>query len=163
MRPYAFTSTVITREFHEAYNSARAVAENDSLPALRELAPPPAPRQPSLKNLAANLLIRPEDERKLINYKRSRPNVLGALVGAAVTMGTSLLGGVDKTSGFSSVPEGDGSIKVEYTGNATSGPVVQEMTLLRAAELARDEGATHFLVEEAQGLSTLSGEFAVRG
>ena len=61
-------------------------------------------------------------------------------------MGTTLLGGIDRTAGFRSTPNEDGSIKVEYTGNTTSGPVVQEMTLLRAAELAREAGKSHFHV-----------------
>lgn len=138
-------ATPVTEEFHAAYAAARtagAVGAPD-LPALA----PAAKRGPArLSGMADNLLIRPESQRKLIDYEKSRPNILGALVGAAFSMGTTLLGGIDRTAGFRSSPNEDGSIKVEYTGNTTSGPVVQEMTLLRAAELAREAGKTHFHV-----------------
>lgn len=101
-----------------------------------------------LGDLADSLLIAPETERKLIDYKKSRPNILGALVGGAFSLGTSLLGGIDRLSGFRSTPQDDGSVKVEYVGNTTSGPVVQEMTLLRAAELAREADKPGFVIEE---------------
>ncbi len=138
-------TTPVTEEFHAAYAAARAsgTVGAPDLPALA----PAAKRGPArLSGMADNLLIRPESKRKLIDYEKSRPNILGALVGAAFSMGTTLLGGIDRTAGFRSTPNEDGSIKVEYTGNTTSGPVVQEMTLLRAAELAREAGKTHFHV-----------------
>lgn len=138
-------ATPVTEEFHAAYAAARAsgAVGAPDLPALA----PAAKRGPArLSGMADNLLIRPESQRKLIDYEKSRPNILGALVGAAFSMGTSLLGGIDRTAGFRSTPNEDGSIKVEYTGNTTSGPVVQEMTLLRAAELAREAGKSHFHV-----------------
>ena len=113
----------------------------------------PEPKQPDwivdrLGDLADNLLIAPESERKLIDYKKSRPNILGALVGGAFSLGTSLLGGIDRLSGFRSIPQDDGTVKVEYVGNTTSGPVVQEMTLLRAAELAREADKPGFIITE---------------
>lgn len=138
-------ATPVTEEFHAAYAAARAAGAVGApdLPALA----PAAKRGPArLSGMANNLLIRPESQRKLIDYEKSRPNILGALVGAAFSMGTSLLGGIDRTAGFRSTPNEDGSVKVEYTGNTTSGAVVQEMTLLRAAELAREAGKTHFHV-----------------
>ncbi|WP_374524143.1 hypothetical protein [Sphingopyxis sp.] len=138
-------ATPVTEEFHAAYAAARAAGAVGApdLPALA----PAAKRGPArLSGMADNLLIRPESQRKLIDYEKSRPNILGALVGAAFSMGTTLLGGIDRTAGFRSTPNEDGSIKVEYTGNTTSGPVVQEMTLLRAAELAREAGKSHFHV-----------------
>lgn len=138
-------ATPVTEEFHAAYAAARSA----SAPSAPDLPPlgPAAKRGPArLSGMADNLLIRPESQRKLIDYEKSRPNILGALVGAAFSMGTTLLGGIDRTSGFRSTPNEDGSIKVEYTGNTTSGPVVQEMTLLRAAELAREAGKSHFHV-----------------
>lgn len=138
-------ATPVTEEFHAAYAAART-ASAVSAPDLPPL-DPAAKRGPArLSGMADNLLIRPESQRKLIDYEKSRPNILGALVGAAFSMGTTLLGGIDRTAGFRSTPNDDGSIKVEYTGNTTSGPVVQEMTLLRAAELAREAGKSHFHV-----------------
>lgn len=138
-------ATPVTEEFHAAYAAART-ASVLSAPDLPPLGPA-AKRGPArLSGMADDLLIRPESQRKLIDYEKSRPNILGALVGAAFSMGTTLLGGVDRTAGFRSTPNDDGSIKVEYTGNTTSGPVVQEMTLLRAAELAREAGKSHFHV-----------------
>lgn len=138
-------ATPVTEEFHAAYAAARTASalKAPDLPPLG----PAAKRGPArLSGMADNLLIRPESQRKLIDYEKSRPNILGALVGAAFSMGTTLLGGIDRTAGFRSTPNEDGSIKVEYTGNTTSGPVVQEMTLLRAAELAREAGKSHFHV-----------------
>ncbi|KTE01094.1 hypothetical protein ATE68_18985 [Sphingopyxis sp. H038] len=138
-------ATPVTEEFHAAYAAARS-ASALSAPDLPPLGPA-AKRGPArLSGMADDLLIRPESQRKLIDYEKSRPNILGALVGAAFSMGTTLLGGIDRTAGFRSTPNDDGSIKVEYTGNTTSGPVVQEMTLLRAAELAREAGKSHFHV-----------------
>lgn len=138
-------ATPVTEEFHAAYAAARAAGAVGApdLPALA----PAAKRGPArLSRMANNLLIRPESQRKLIDYEKSRPNILGALVGAAFSMGTSLLGGIDRTAGFRSTPNEDGSVKVEYTGNTTSAVVVQEMTLLRAAELAREAGKARFHV-----------------
>ncbi|MBK9004620.1 MAG: hypothetical protein IPM41_12400 [Sphingomonadales bacterium] len=60
-------------------------------------------------------------------------------------MGTSLLGGIERTAGFRSSPNADGSIKVEYTGHDL-GLVVQEMTLLRAAELALEAKKPRFQI-----------------
>lgn len=136
-------STPVTEEFHAAYAAARDAGAADA-PALPALTPAAERGQARLAGMAGNLLIRPESQRKLIDYKKSRPDILGAVVGAAFSMGTTLLGGIDRTSGFRSTPNDDGSMKVEYTGNTTSGPVVQEMTLLRAAEVAREAGKTHF-------------------
>lgn len=135
-------ATAVSEEFHAAYAAARAEAPDaPELPALIA-----APRRGAerVATLASTLLIRPESKRKLIDYEKSRPNILGAMVGAALSFGTTLLGGVDRTAGFRSTANADGSIKVEFTGNTTSAPVVQEMTLLRAAEVAREAGKSHF-------------------
>lgn len=138
-------ATPVTEEFYAAYAAARAAGAVGA-PDLPPLGPATKRGPARLSGMANSLLIRPESQRKLIDYEKSRPNILGALVGAAVSMGTSLLGGVDRTAGFRSTPNGDGSVKVEYTGNTTSGAVVQEMTLLRAAELAREAGKAQFHV-----------------
>jgi hypothetical protein len=138
-------STPVTDKLYAAYATARSTSATSAreLPALA----PATPRgQARLVSLASNLLIPPESKLKQINYEKSRPNVAGALLGAAFSMGTSLLGGIERTAGFRSSPNTDGSTKVEYTGNTTSGPVVQEMTLLRAAELTREAGKSRFYI-----------------
>ncbi|MEA3262448.1 MAG: hypothetical protein U9R07_03070 [Pseudomonadota bacterium] len=99
-----------------------------------------------LRSMAALALVAPETPRTVIDYNKSRPNILGALVGGALSMGTSLLGGIDRTDGFRSTQQTDGTIKVEYVGNTPSEPLVQEMTLLRAAETARAAGKWGFLI-----------------
>ena len=136
-------SAVVTDEFYASYAAAAEAVpgETPNLPPLRERGERDAP---SLAALADSLLMRPESERKLIDYKQSRPNILGALVGGAFSLGTSLLGGIPRTSGFKETENADGSIKVEYTGDTTSGAVVQEMTLLRAAEVAQAAGKPYF-------------------
>lgn len=100
----------------------------------------------SLGKLASTLLIAPESPRTLIDYKQSRPNILAALVGGALSMGTSLLGGIQRTEGFRSATNPDGTVKVEYIGGTPSAPMVQEMTLLRAAELAKAAGKPRFAI-----------------
>jgi mRNA-degrading endonuclease toxin of MazEF toxin-antitoxin module len=101
---------------------------------------------PALGRIAPTLLIAPESARKVIDYQKSRPNVLAALVGGALSMGAGLLGGIPRTSGFRSTANPDGTTTVEYVGNTSSGPMVQEMTLLRAAELAREAGKPRFAI-----------------
>ncbi|WP_404482523.1 hypothetical protein [Novosphingobium sp. BL-52-GroH] len=90
--------------------------------------------------------IEPETAGTNSVYKRSRPNVLGALVGAAFSMGTTLLQGVKNTDGFSAQPNADGSVQVSLTGATTAPAVVREMTLLRAAEMAIEAGKPSFVV-----------------
>lgn len=136
-----YRSTPVTDEFYAAYAAANAGGAAPELPPLGEKL---ERKSPKLAALAGDLLMRPESERKLINYQQSRPNILGALVGGAFSLGTSLLGGIPRTAGFKEAENADGSIKVEYTGNTTSGAVVQEMTLLRAAEVAQAAGKSHF-------------------
>ena len=143
----ALRSTPITRQFYDDYEAARSLSAEDA-PELDALLPKPERSPKSLGSLASSLLISPESERELIDYKKSRPDILGALVSGAFSMGTSLLGGISRTSGFRSVFDPDGPVMVEYTGDTTSGPVVQEMTLLRAAEIARERGNTHFIVSD---------------
>ncbi|MBP6434021.1 MAG: hypothetical protein KA292_05050 [Sphingorhabdus sp.] len=138
-------STPVTKELYAAYASARQ-AGGSNAPELPPLAPALPLGQARLVGLASNLLISPESRNKQIDYEKSRPNVVGALIGAAFSLGTSLLGGIERTAGFRSSPNADGSIKVEYTGNTTSGPVVQEMTLLRAAELALEAKKPRFQI-----------------
>ena len=101
-----------------------------------------------LGRIAPSLLIAPESARKLIDYKQSRPNILAALVGAVLSMGTRLLGWIERTTGFRSTANPDGTTTIEYVGATNSGPMVQEMTLLRAAELAREAGKGGFAIVE---------------
>lgn len=97
-----------------------------------------------LGQLADALLIAYESPRLVIDYQKSKPNVLAALVGAAFSMGTTLLQGVPKTSGFKETANPDGTITVEYLGSTPSATMVQEMTLLRAAEVTRATGKPGF-------------------
>ena len=136
-------SATVTDEFYAAY-AAAAADRQDNAPTLAPLQRRAERKPLQLASLADSLLMRPESERKLIDYQKSRPDVLSALVGGAFSLGTSLLGGIPRTSGFEEVENADGSITVEYTGNTTSGAVVQEMTLLRAAEMAQAKGKSHF-------------------
>jgi hypothetical protein len=99
-----------------------------------------------LAAIAPAALIAPETPRAVINYKSARPNILGAMVGGAFSMGFSLLGGIKRTDGFHSTPNPDGSIKVEFVGNTPSAPLVQEMTLLRAAEMTREAHKPAFVI-----------------
>lgn len=111
--------------------------------------PPPAEREPPEDDLVTVVnaaLLEPETPRAVIDYERSRPNILGALVAGAASMGTSLLSGIGKTDGFRSTSNADGTIKVEFTGNTVAKALVEEMTLLRAAELARAAGKPAFVV-----------------
>lgn len=103
-------------------------------------------RRKVLAAIAPAALIAPETPRAVINYKSARPNILGALVGGAFSMGFSLLGGIKRTDGFHSTPNPDGSIKVEFVGNTPSAPLVQEMTLLRAAEMTREAHKPAFVI-----------------
>lgn len=104
-------------------------------------------REEDVDEVLALAMIAPETPRAVIDYERSRPNILGALVGAGLSMGTSLLQGVNRTDGFRATENPDGTIKVEFLGNTPSAPMVEEMTLLRAAEVVRSAGKAAFLVE----------------
>jgi hypothetical protein len=105
-----------------------------------------AARQALFEQMVKMAMIEPETAATNSVYKRSRPNVLGALVGAAFTMGTSLLQGVKNTDGFSAVPNADGTLQVSLTGATTAPAVVREMTLLRAAEMAAEAGKPAFVI-----------------
>jgi hypothetical protein len=105
-------------------------------------------RRKLLLRLTDDTLFSPETPRAVIDYEKSRPNILGALVGGALSMGTSLLGGIDRLDGFRSTANPDGTTKVEYVGNTPSALLVQEMTLLRAAELTRAANKTAFEIVE---------------
>jgi hypothetical protein len=109
-----------------------------------------ASRRRTLSVIAPAALIAPETPRALIDYKKARPDILGAMVGGAFSMGFSLLGGVKRTDGFHSTPNPDGSIKVQFIGNTPSAPLVQEMTLLRAAEITREAKRTTFVIVARQ-------------
>lgn len=101
-----------------------------------------------LVRLADLALIAPETPRSVVDYGRARPNILGALIGGALTMGTSLLGGISRTDGFRHTDDADGTTKVEFVGNTPSAALVGEMTLLRAAEVAREKGKAAFLITD---------------
>jgi hypothetical protein len=105
-----------------------------------------AERRETLARLASLALITPETPRAVIDYEKSRPNILGALVGGALSMGTSLLGGIERLDGFRSTKNEDGTTKVAFVGNTPSAILVQEMTLLRAAEVTRAAGKPAFVI-----------------
>lgn len=105
-------------------------------------------RQKALKAVVSDALLAPETPRAVVDYERARPNILGALVGGALSLGTSLLGGIDRTDGFRTKVNPDGTTKVEFIGNTPSSALVQEMTLLRAAEVARAAGKPGFVIVE---------------
>lgn len=105
-------------------------------------------RQTALTDVVSNALLAPETPRAVIDYERARPNILGALVGGALSLGTSLLGGIDRTDGFRTKANPDGTTKVEFLGNTPSAALVQEMTLLRAAEVTRAAGKPAFVIVE---------------
>lgn len=107
-----------------------------------------AERQGDFGGLARRVLLAPETPRSVVDYERARPNILSALVGGALSLGTSLLGGIERTDGFRSTENPDGTVKVEFLGNTPSAAVVQEMTLLRAAELAKAAGKAGFVITD---------------
>ena len=109
-----------------------------------------AQRREMLTRLADRALITPETPRAVVDYEKSRPNILGALVGGALTMGTSLLGGINRLDGFRSTANPDGTTKVAFVGNTPSAILVQEMTLLRAAEVTRAAGKPAFVIVDRQ-------------
>ena len=104
----------------------------------------------NLNDISSLAMIAPETPRAVIDYEKARPNILGALIGGAVSFGTSLLGGISRTDGFQSVENADGTTKVEFIGNTPSEALVQEMTLLRAAEIARTAGKPAFVIVDRQ-------------
>jgi hypothetical protein len=112
-----------------------------------------ASRLKALADLVSNALIAPETPRAVVDYERARPDILGALVGGAFSLGTSLLGGIRRTDGFRTTTQDDGSIRVEFIGNTPSSSLVQEMTLLRAAEVAREAGKSAFAVVDRKDFS----------
>lgn len=105
-------------------------------------------RKKALAGVVQQALLAPETPRSVVDYERARPNILGALVGGALSMGTSLLSGISRTDGFRTTANPDGTTKVEFLGNTPSAALVQEMTLLRAAEVARAAGKPAFIVVE---------------
>jgi len=115
----------------------------------------------ALSNDIPIALLAPETSRVVIDYEKARPNILGALAGAAFSMGTSLLGGIARTDGFRSTANADGTTKVEFIGNTPSEALVQEMTLLRAAEITRTAKKTAFAIVDrtdyARTLTTTRG------
>lgn len=101
------------------------------------------------KDLAVALMA-PETPRSVIDYEKSRPNILGAMIGAGLSMGTTLLGGIKRTDGFRTTTNADGTVNVEFIGNTPSKALVQEMTLLRAAEVTREAGKPAFVIAKRQ-------------
>jgi hypothetical protein len=112
-------------------------------------------RREELTSAVSAALIEPETPRAVVDYEQARPNILGALIGGALSMGTSLLGGISRTDGFRSTQNPDGTTKVEFIGNTPSAALVQEMTLLRAAEIARAAGKAAFIIVNRHDFSRM--------
>lgn len=127
---------VMKISFPDGGNAAQAATSDRQTTARRSL----------FVNMAELAIIEPETKETNSVYKRSRPNVLGALVGAAVSMGTTLLSGVQNTDGFSAKQNPDGSVQVSIIARTTSATVVREMALLRAAELTVEAGKSSFVI-----------------
>ena len=122
----------------------------DVTPILKNIA---EQRKKALNSLIPTLLLAPETPRSVVDYDKARPNILGALVGGALSMGFSLLGGIERTDGFRSTANADGTTTVEFIGNTPSAALVQEMTLLRAAELTKAAGKSHFVIMDRNDYS----------
>jgi hypothetical protein len=122
----------------------------DVTPILKDIA---ERRKKDLDSLIPALLFAPETPRSVVDYDKARPNILGALVGGALSMGFSLLGGIERTDGFRSTANADGTTTVEFIGNTPSAALVQEMTLLRAAELTKAAGMSHFVIMDRNDYS----------
>jgi len=112
-----------------------------------EVATKRSPAAKMMGPLAETVLMTPESSRSVIDYEKSRPDFLRALLGAAVSMGTTLLSGIEKTAGFKETQNADGTVTVEYLGSTPAAAMVQEMTLLRAAEVTRQAGKPAFAIE----------------
>ncbi|MFB0612955.1 hypothetical protein [Aurantiacibacter poecillastricola] len=150
-----FGESAMTRDLQAAFSELEPSQENAAdtqiaAPELRVSSPDMQRSTDHLRRLAYPLLFPPETVRSVIDYERSRPNILGAVVGGVLTMGTSLLGGIDRLAGFRSTANEDGTITVEFAGDTISGPMVQEMTLLRAAELASEAEMPYFEIVQRQ-------------
>lgn len=115
---------------------------------------PAAARRKAIGQLTTTAMIAHETPQSA-DYKKSRPNVLAAVVGAAFSLGTNLLSGIPKTQGFKETAAADGTIVVEYTGSMPSAPMVQEMTLLRAAEIAKAGGKPGFAIVAREDYSRM--------
>ena len=78
----------------------------------------------------------PETGETLSKYKQSRRSILNGFIAAGYV-----------PDGFRSKTDAaSGITTVEYTGQSTSSPVVEEMTLLHAADLARQQGKRGLLI-----------------
>lgn len=131
--------TAATAELLTAMKAKASPSQAKLIPAAAALSiDPDQDSAKKLLRLSKDALLTPETPRAVIDYEKSRPNILGALVGGALSMGTTLLGGIDRLDGFRSTPNTDGTTKVEFIGNTPSQQLVEEMTLLRSAELARE-------------------------
>lgn len=151
-----YPASAPAKELHAKYGAIQTQSA-EPLPDLPALGDPPKQSSVKLAALASDLLIKPEDPRKMIDYEKSRPDVVGGLLAGALSMGFSLLGGFDRTEGFSSEKLDNGAMKVEFTGSSTSSSIVQEMTLLRAAELTLEAGHAKFVVNDRKDFAAYWG------
>lgn len=87
-----------------------------------------------LGELAKDSLITLESK-GLVDYKKSKTNVL-----------TAVLGGTDLKHGFKSEANENGTTLVKYSGGINSAAMVEEMSLLRAAEITKEAGKQQFII-----------------
>lgn len=82
-------------------------------------------------------LIPPETSRRLVDYKQSHRSILNEFVASGYV-----------PDGFrSKLDRATGLTTVEFDGQSASSPVVEEMTLLHAADLARQQGKSGIVIE----------------
>ena len=125
-------------ELLTALKAALPAKDAATVPSLDSVRPDPSASAKDLAKLGSLAIITPETPRALLDYKQGRKNVLAGL----------LVPGMGQGEGFRSTNNPDGTTNVEYIGNTPSEALVQEMTLLRAAELARAAGKTAFVITE---------------
>lgn len=107
-----------------------------------------AQRQALFHEAVRDALLEPETPHTNGIYKRSKPNVGAALVGAALSMGTSLLSRTPKTDGFVDTLRPDGSIQISLHGDTIAQAAIREATLLHAAAATLAAGKSAFVVAE---------------
>jgi hypothetical protein len=140
-----------TVELVQSLRDRLSPAEADKLPpVILPLAILDLARRQQLNQMLSLAMLTPQTAGSIAGYRKSRPNILGALVGGALSMGTSLLQGVNRTDGFRVTPNADGTVSVDITIPTLSQADVKEMALLQAAQVTRQAGKTAFVIVRRQ-------------
>jgi hypothetical protein len=105
-------------------------------------------RPSQIADLLPSILFYPESASNVDDYRPARVSLAsalgGTLLGPPREPGDN--GALVSGSGFRHTTASDGAIEVRLSGPTLSLPMVQEMTLLRAAEIAREQGMPAFLI-----------------